>query len=81
MAHLVSVLRPGTSLLALGPALLDHVLVLEHAASLLHKLAHSGVVLAIAHSGVVLAILAVLVVGVVGGVAAVGVVARGAADA
>jgi hypothetical protein len=72
MAHLVSVLRPGTSLLALGPALLDHVLVLEHAASLLHKLAHSGVVLAI---------LAVLVVGVVGGVAAVGVVARGAADA
>ena len=65
MAHLVSALGNGTSLLTLRPALLDHVLVLEHAAGLLHELAHGGVVLAIL----------VILVGIVGGVAAVVVVA------
>jgi hypothetical protein len=75
MTHLVSALRPGTSLLTLSSALLDHVLVLHHAASLLHELTHGGVALAI------LVILVGVVVSVVGGVAAVGVVAGGAANA
>jgi len=78
MTHLVSALGPGARLLTLGPALLDHVLVLHHAASLLHELAHGGVALAIL---VVLVGVVMSVVGGVGGVATVGVVAGGAADA
>lgn len=37
----------SSSLLTLDPALLGNVLVLQHAASLLHELAHGGVVLAV----------------------------------
>lgn len=79
MAHLVSVIRPGTSLLALDPALLGDTLLVKHVTGLLHELADGGVVLAILAVGIVGGGVAVSGGSTVGTVCAVG--GRGAADA
>jgi hypothetical protein len=68
--HLVSVAAVGVaardvsaSLGALHPALLNKVLLLQHAAGLLHELAHGGVVLAILGAVVLGGLVAVTVEG------------------
>lgn len=59
-----SALVESASLLTLDPALLGNVLVLQHAASLLHELAHGGVVLAVLAGGVVVVVRRVVAVAV-----------------
>jgi hypothetical protein len=71
-AHLVGVgvaaatrnnINISTSLSTLHPALLDKILLLQHAAGLLHELAHGGVVLAVLGAVVLGGLVAVTVEG------------------